>query len=256
MTRQILIIAIVSFILTQIAIFSTSIYLHRALAHRALSPRPLAALLFRAALWLLTGQNRQQWVAVHRKHHTFTDREGDPHSPLLLGLLEGPALERLLLHPGGAQSQDRRDLRARSGPRLVGAPLFSWGWTGLGARHRPGLLAIGWWQGIVAMLGHAHPVRLRTRPAHQRPRALDGRPELPEHGLQLARAGLADRRARACTTTTTPSRARRSSACGAPSSIPRGWRSGCWPLCVSWRSRARRCRRRGIAGGLGRPRWP
>ena len=21
------------------------------------------------------------WVADHRKHHTFTDEEGDPHSP-------------------------------------------------------------------------------------------------------------------------------------------------------------------------------
>ena len=80
-----LIIAIASIILTQIAIFSTSIYLHRTLAHRALSPRPIVDFLFRAALWLLTGQDRQQWVAVHRKHHTFTDKEGDPHSPLLLG---------------------------------------------------------------------------------------------------------------------------------------------------------------------------
>jgi stearoyl-CoA desaturase (Delta-9 desaturase) len=34
---------------------------------------------------LTTGQSRQQWVAVHRKHQTFTDREGDPHSPRLLG---------------------------------------------------------------------------------------------------------------------------------------------------------------------------
>jgi stearoyl-CoA desaturase (delta-9 desaturase) len=40
---------------------------------------------FRTVLWLTTGQSRQQWVAVHRKHHTFTDREGDPHSPRLVG---------------------------------------------------------------------------------------------------------------------------------------------------------------------------
>jgi len=42
--------------------------------------------LFRLILWITTGQRRQEWVAVHRKHHTFTDREGDPHSPRLLGL--------------------------------------------------------------------------------------------------------------------------------------------------------------------------
>ena len=78
MGRQILIIAISSLVLTQIAVFATSIYLHRALAHRSLTLRPIVELLFRTALWLLTGGSRQQWVAVHRKHHTYTDREGDP----------------------------------------------------------------------------------------------------------------------------------------------------------------------------------
>ena len=85
MTRQILIIVIASFVLAQICTFATSIYLHRALAHRSLTLQPVTALLFRAVLWLLTGQSQQQWVAVHRKHHTFVDRDGDPHSPLLLG---------------------------------------------------------------------------------------------------------------------------------------------------------------------------
>src|SRR4030095_8626081 len=66
--------------LTQIAIIATSIYLHRALAHRSLHLHPVAEVGFRVALWLTTGLSRQQWVAVHRKHHTFTDRQGDPHS--------------------------------------------------------------------------------------------------------------------------------------------------------------------------------
>jgi fatty-acid desaturase len=59
-TRQILIISIASFILAQMATFATSIYLHRALTHRSLALRPLAALSFRTLLWLLTGQCRQQ----------------------------------------------------------------------------------------------------------------------------------------------------------------------------------------------------
>ncbi|HEY3067604.1 MAG TPA: fatty acid desaturase, partial [Methylomirabilota bacterium] len=72
---------IVAVVLSQIAILATSIYLHRGLAHRSLRLHPVADVVFRAILWLTTGQCRQQWVAVHRKHHTFTDREGDPHSP-------------------------------------------------------------------------------------------------------------------------------------------------------------------------------
>ena len=75
----------VTIALTQTAVIATSIYLHRALAHRSLDLHPIADVAFRVALWLTTGQCRRQWVAVHRKHHTFTDRPGDPHSPRLLG---------------------------------------------------------------------------------------------------------------------------------------------------------------------------
>jgi stearoyl-CoA desaturase (Delta-9 desaturase) len=78
-------IPIMAVALTQIAVLATSIYLHRALAHRSLRVHPVADIVFRVILWLTTGQRRQQWVAVHRKHHAFTDREGDPHSPRLLG---------------------------------------------------------------------------------------------------------------------------------------------------------------------------
>jgi len=80
---------VVTIVLTQVAVIATSIYLHRALAHRSLHLRPATDIAFRAALWLTTGQSRQEWVAVHRKHHTFTDREGDPHSPRLLGFWPG-----------------------------------------------------------------------------------------------------------------------------------------------------------------------
>src|SRR6266446_4684903 len=76
---------LVALALTQAAVLATSIYFHRALAHGALRVHPVADVFFRLVLWITTGQRRQQWVAVHRKHHPFTDREGDPHSPRLLG---------------------------------------------------------------------------------------------------------------------------------------------------------------------------
>src|ERR1043165_5672096 len=71
---------------SHIAVIATSVYLHRGLAHRALRLHPVADGCCRALLWLTTGQDRRQWVAVHRKHHAFTDCAGDPHSPRLLGL--------------------------------------------------------------------------------------------------------------------------------------------------------------------------
>jgi len=82
---RVLLASIVTLAVTQAAVIATSVYLHRGLAHRALRLHPIADFLFRCVLWISTGQNRREWVAVHRKHHAFTDKEGDPHSPLLLG---------------------------------------------------------------------------------------------------------------------------------------------------------------------------
>jgi stearoyl-CoA desaturase (delta-9 desaturase) len=76
---------VVAAIVTTVANTCTTVYLHRALSHRALTLKPAAAWFFRAFLWLTTGIKPKEWVAVHRKHHAFTDEEGDPHSPILLG---------------------------------------------------------------------------------------------------------------------------------------------------------------------------
>jgi stearoyl-CoA desaturase (Delta-9 desaturase) len=72
-------------VVLQIAVFSTTIYLHRAATHRAVVLHPAAAWVFRLCIWLTTGIVPRQWVAVHRKHHAHTDEEGDPHSPKLEG---------------------------------------------------------------------------------------------------------------------------------------------------------------------------
>jgi stearoyl-CoA desaturase (Delta-9 desaturase) len=80
-----LIALLVSSIVTQITVFCTTIYLHRAMTHRSIALHPAVAWLFRVSLWLTTGLVVREWVAVHRKHHAFTDEEGDPHSPHLEG---------------------------------------------------------------------------------------------------------------------------------------------------------------------------
>ncbi|MGH7331283.1 MAG: fatty acid desaturase [Candidatus Rokuibacteriota bacterium] len=154
MSREILIIPIAAFLLAQIATVATSIYLHRALAHRSLLVRPAVAVLFRVVLWLLTGQSRQQWVAVHRKHHTFTDREGDPHSPLLLGFWK-VQLWNVYYYIREARNGETvekfaPDISADWWERRV----FSWGGTGLLLGTILTSMAIGWWQGLVAMVGH------------------------------------------------------------------------------------------------------
>jgi stearoyl-CoA desaturase (delta-9 desaturase) len=70
----------------QVSVFVTTIYLHRAMCHRGLELRPWVASLMHLHLSLFTGIVPREWVAVHRKHHHFSDKEGDPHSPYLFGL--------------------------------------------------------------------------------------------------------------------------------------------------------------------------
>src|ERR1700730_14253820 len=74
-------------VVTQLALFVTTIWLHRALSHRAMTVTPGLTRLFRVVTWITTGIRPRQWVAVHRKHHAFTDVDGDPHSPVLKGYM-------------------------------------------------------------------------------------------------------------------------------------------------------------------------
>jgi stearoyl-CoA desaturase (Delta-9 desaturase) len=63
-----------------------TLFLHRAQTHRSVTFHSAAAVPMRIWLWLSTSIVTKEWVACHRKHHAFADREGDPHSPLLEGL--------------------------------------------------------------------------------------------------------------------------------------------------------------------------
>jgi stearoyl-CoA desaturase (delta-9 desaturase) len=82
---SLLIALVVSALVTQVAVFSTTIYLHRTATHKALAVHPAVEWMFKFGLWMTTGILTREWVAVHRKHHAFTDEEGDPHSPALEG---------------------------------------------------------------------------------------------------------------------------------------------------------------------------
>ena len=73
-------------VLTQMTIASVTIYLHRHQTHRALTLHPFISHIFRFWLWMTTGMVTGEWVAIHRKHHATTDVEGDPHSPVVLGI--------------------------------------------------------------------------------------------------------------------------------------------------------------------------
>jgi stearoyl-CoA desaturase (delta-9 desaturase) len=73
-------------IMTHITIVCVTLYLHRGQTHRGLVFNPYVAHFMRFWLWLTTGMVTKQWVAIHRKHHQNSDKEGDPHSPHVYGI--------------------------------------------------------------------------------------------------------------------------------------------------------------------------
>ncbi len=76
---------VVGLVLAEVATLITTIYLHRVLSHKAIRLHPAVTMFMRLSTWMLTSISPREWVAVHRKHHNFSDVEGDPHSPHIEG---------------------------------------------------------------------------------------------------------------------------------------------------------------------------
>ena len=123
---------LVGIVTSQIANVATTIYLHRTLAHRAISLAPVVAFGFRVIIWISTGIKPREWTAVHRRHHAFTDVEGDPHSPVLLGWvrvqLTNAVLYRQAARDGVTVARYARDIPEDRWDRM----LFDRAWLGLG----------------------------------------------------------------------------------------------------------------------------
>lgn len=79
-------VTIYTLIVTHLTIMSVTVFLHRHQAHRALELHAIPSHFFRFWLWLTTGMETKEFVAVHRKHHAKCETEEDPHSPQTRGL--------------------------------------------------------------------------------------------------------------------------------------------------------------------------
>jgi len=148
--------------------FGISVGFHRLLTHRSFrADRWLKITLAVAGTMALEG-SVISWVAIHRRHHMFSDRPGDPHSPTSYGT-DNPSLIRGFLwsHVGwlfasDPTSQERfapdllrdRDLVAvdRLFPVLAVLSLvipFGIGWAVTGTFG--GALGVFLWAGLLRM---------------------------------------------------------------------------------------------------------
>ncbi|MGH9094059.1 MAG: fatty acid desaturase [Acidimicrobiales bacterium] len=106
---------LIGLLVCQLAILLTTVFLHRAVSHRAVTMSPALRFACRSLLWVTTGIRPRQWAAVHRKHHAFTDVEGDPHSPALEGFWR-VQLGNVLMYRHVAKDDANTDRYARDLP--------------------------------------------------------------------------------------------------------------------------------------------
>ena len=95
---------IYTLVVTHITIVCVTLFLHRGQAHRGIEFHLILGHCMRFWLWMTTGQITKQWVAVHRKHHRFTEQEGDPHSPHVHGFWQVLFKGALLYHTASKDS--------------------------------------------------------------------------------------------------------------------------------------------------------
>ena len=124
------------FAVSQVANLATTVYLHRAAAHRAVRLRPPLTFAFRFITWITVGLKPREWVAVHRKHHAYTDVEGDPHSPKLLGWVRVQFTNAALYRREARNPETVRRYAKDMPPDWWDRHVFDHAFVGLGPRHR------------------------------------------------------------------------------------------------------------------------
>jgi stearoyl-CoA desaturase (delta-9 desaturase) len=124
-----------TFAMVELMFLGVTLYLHRDQSHGGLVLHPVLRHFFRFWLWFCSGTVTREWVAVHRRHHTFADRPGDPHSPVVFGLkrvvLEGYELyiaaardPKILANYGRGTPDDWLERRLYSRFPKLGISLF------------------------------------------------------------------------------------------------------------------------------------
>ena len=79
---------LIGFGVSSVAFVASTVFLHRGLAHKAVTFKRPVTETFRFLVWISTGIRPRQWVAVHRKHHAYTDVEGRPSLPRVARLVQ------------------------------------------------------------------------------------------------------------------------------------------------------------------------
>jgi len=141
---------IATLVMTHITIVCVTLYLHRGQAHKGIEFHPILEHFMRFWLWLTTGMVTRQWVAIHRKHHRYSDVDGDPHTPHVYGIWQVLFKGAVLYH---AASKDKTmvDTYGRGTPAdWMELHLYQpYSRLGIGILFVLDVLVFGWWGPVI-----------------------------------------------------------------------------------------------------------
>jgi stearoyl-CoA desaturase (delta-9 desaturase) len=162
-----LVLLVVGYLLTGIGI---TVGYHRLFTHRAFQTKTWVRWSFAVLGSMAVEGPVLAWVADHRKHHQFSDQEGDPHSP---HLMEGEgfwaAAKNLFhAHVGWLFVSEGRatiekyvpDLAAERGMRVIHKLFGLWLVVSLLVPAAIGYLIVGTWQGALTALLWGGAIRI------------------------------------------------------------------------------------------------
>ncbi len=156
MLRTILLAVLIGAGVTLIANVATTVYLHRTLSHRALSLSRPVAQVFRLVTWITTGIRPRQWVAVHRKHHAFTDVEGDPHSPVIHGWVKVQMMNVAMYRHEASNPETVRRYAKDLPPTPADRLFYDHALLGLALGIGVLVVVFGWQVGLLAAFVHVN----------------------------------------------------------------------------------------------------
>ena len=85
-THSFLKLSLIFIAMSHLTVTAMSLCFHRAHTHQAVKFNPVVDALFQTWLWMVTSMSKLDWVSVHVYHHTHSDTDLDPHSPVKKGL--------------------------------------------------------------------------------------------------------------------------------------------------------------------------
>lgn len=173
------------FVMVQISMAFTSIWLHRGHTHGSVKLNKTVSLIMHLWVTGLTGLDPQKWIAVHVLHHAHADTEKDPHSPRVLGFWKVLFTTIWLYHKSGTHEAIAKHARHYE-QDLLDRVRYLWFFRFRGVVSLVGMVIVWGWKGAVLwvlhLFGYAFMFGLLNSVAHHFGK--------PRHGSKTFAANL------------------------------------------------------------------